>query len=253
MIEELSFLCVFFEFDYIRTLEMSSANNARNLRIEIKRKVEDISDNIIDLTDVKQARKFEQTVIDLREVAEEVHNVRELSLVTHGLKDLSKAVKAQAGSLSKLASKLDFETLARGLKNQFEGQSASSLDWEKYGSHMFSIYDSTCKVTTLRGPLLLEVKARRERQPRASQDASDPAKATVVTQEEDGDDEATSERVYNLLHALDEVPKPDGATFDLLSLLVNPKNPVKTIENLFDFAFIVKVSSASVVCAVFPC
>ncbi len=60
----------------------------------------------------------------------------------------------------------------------------------------------------------------------------------IVNNEEDGNDEATNARVATLLKHLEAY---DGQEFDLLKTLVDPINPVQSVENFFDYSYLHKV------------
>eukprot|EP01032_Pedospumella_encystans_P009503 gene9503-11179_t len=59
----------------------------------------------------------------------------------------------------------------------------------------------------------------------------------VENNEEDGNDEATNARVATLLKHLEAY---EGQEFDLLKTLVDPINPVQSVENFFDYSYLHK-------------
>jgi len=83
-------------------------------------------------------------------------------------------------------------------------------------------------------------------------------KAVELKNEEDDDDEATNERLQKLFNVMSDLsqqiesglsqqsqeqPQQQDCAIDFLRVLVDLTDDVQTVENLFDFAFLIKVIS----------
>jgi hypothetical protein len=156
-----------------------------------------------------------------------------------------------------------------------------SIDWTGLGNDVFKLLSSPVPLTTMVGPFQREEKQRKIGQKKKiSQNEDDskqflPEKPQEIIQngeENDDKNEATNQRVKRLLSCVrdftdDVYNKKDGKIrrktsqdeeghkdfdvmtanenevgFDLLKLLVDPTDDVQTIENFFDFSFLIKVS-----------
>jgi Nse4 C-terminal len=111
-------------------------------------------------------------------------------------------------------------------------------------------------VTTFLGPLRREVKQRKEQAPKKAKERLEETQADQIEQAEEDEDEATNERVGQLQKTILTLSNRDsssssssssqsttgdvGEPVDMIRLLVDPKDLVQTVENLFDFTFLIK-------------
>lgn len=210
--------------------------------------------------DYIQSHKDELADVDLDELRAAIENIetirkgvtntREQSMCAIIESAVAKLAKNQAQNISKYDSKLDFSQLARCVLNKHsKADQPNSLDWESFGFLALTLFDSPAELVTLRGPMLLEVKVRQVARRQSNQEDrnAELVKAEVLTNEDGAEDEATSHRINTMISALDDIQKkPESADgFDLLSLLVHPEFPIQTIENFFDFSFIIKQKQAA--------
>ncbi|RYG67131.1 hypothetical protein EON64_08150, partial [archaeon] len=170
------------------------------------------------------------------------------------MRDLSMVVKAQATSLQRLSSKLDFSFLRNALLSRFsqrplnnggggQGGTQGPFDWAALGSELSPLSLSPPLSCCLLGTLQQEAKVRKtsvRRKLEGEQDTEVVKPVSLVAQESELD-EATNERVATLLRVTAALSEEDGrGYFDVLQLLVDPVSPLQSVENLFDFAFLLK-------------
>lgn len=83
---------------------------------------------------------------------------------------------------------------------------------------------------------------------RANKGADKDVKVTTadqVTRDDDDaeneDVEATNKRQENMKSKFKQLTEENNPEIDIIQLLVDPLDPVQTVENFFDFSFLLKV------------
>lgn len=239
------------------------------IRENLKHTLENMEYLQNDLTDIKKS-KFQAMNESLNQTFESIHHPRELTLDAVGMKLLSHSLKSQAIKLSDFSKKHNFESLTTKLKDYFcfvdeKGQAhIDRIDWGTLGAEVSKMMLTTAPLNTMVGPFHKQEKVRK---PITKRKSNEEDKFTQVEKPKEiiqtGDDdknEATNERVKNLITIVraltDEIndqrnteSSPSNLSdndvgFDLLKLLVDPVDDVQTIENFFDFSFLIKVRTS---------
>jgi hypothetical protein len=199
----------------------------------------------------------------MNEIFEGIEYVREMTLDATALKAFSKALRAQAFQLNDLSKQYNFETFVERLHNKFIPETNEFIDWVMLGHEVEKIFNCPLvPFTTMNGPFLKEEKVRKQIVRRKADDEMDkhraPEKGKEIIQNDDDQAEATNARVQHLLQEVRNRSKPKSSSragsssqldygeaepFDLLELLVDPVDPIQTVENFFDFSFLIKVKS----------
>lgn len=172
------------------------------------------------------------------------------------MRDLSKVVKAQAAALQQFSSKLDFSFLREALLARFSQRSLNNdgsrgggrgpFDWAALGIALSPLSLAPPETCCLLGALEQQVKVRKTivRRKRGGEVEAEEVRPDSLGAQDNDLDEATNERVATLLRVTDSLSKGEegGETgcFDVLKLLVDPSSPLQSVENLFDFAFLLK-------------
>lgn len=216
------------------------------------------------------------------EIAESGDHVRELKLDAVITLELSKISLSYFETLVQSGNKCDINTLFRVLKGNYnvEGDdgnrrhsSSSSRDIDSQGGNflsyhllgqavMGSVFNTNHAIRTMFGPIKQEIKERvqKERKVTEKEDMKKVKTQNAIMQENDGEEDQNDSTAARVKHMIEHVQPilyeghdegsakkkaKDEATshqLDMLHTLVDPKDPVKTVENFFDFAFLLKVS-----------
>jgi hypothetical protein len=175
------------------------------------------------------------------EVIDGVERPRELYLGSVAVSSFSAATLGQWNSLGDKSTRFNWQDLANTVKTKFANGGAAGVNWEKLGGESRMLFNCVASFNTMVGPIHKEEKLRKLAVRRQREDIAAVKVATgevIENHEEDGNDEATNARVTRLYQHLDSYQGP----FDLLKVLVDPVNPVQSVENFFDFAYLHKVS-----------
>lgn len=174
------------------------------------------------------------------------------------LKEIAKAATSQVLNLDDMSRRYDFESWADAVKHKYENPEDHIFSWTSFGMDCGTLFLSAPKVCPLLGVLKNELKKRGPivRNPRAER----AVESKPEEQEEDGEiAEATNTRILTLweflqgehgrlsqlslsqsqeqgLSAQDIKP----STINILTALVDPNDNVQTIENFFDYSFLIK-------------
>ena len=226
--------------------ELINAENAvkrRRLRKNLKDAIEDIQELQPVLADINHADKFQEARGHLKVLFDNVENTRELKLDAVAVRELSFALKTQATKLNDLSRKYDFKSFAEAIVRLGRPDPSAPFNWEWLGGELASVINFCPEFTTMIGPLKKEVKVRKPLVKKVKEDGN---VQTVKPQEvenanESKNDEATNKRVKEIVKLCES---KKNETFDIFSLLVNPVDQVQTVENFFDFSFLIKVRLA---------
>lgn len=170
-----------------------------------------------------------------REQLNDVLNLREIAL----------ASTVQSERLCESNFGYEFDSFAIALRRRYveESNLSGTFDWAHLGSSVSALFCGAPVFTTLRGGLMKPVKVRAAIK-RAANDFSEIVKPIHVAHDsavkERGDKhvEATNERVNFLFNHFHQ--RSQESRVDLLGLLIDSEDPVQTVENFFDFGFLVK-------------
>jgi hypothetical protein len=168
------------------------------------------------------------------------------------LRELARASNVQADRLNESSFGYDFDAFATGLMARFYDRPdmAAAFHWEKLGRDAGALFCAAPTFQTLRGGLLQPVKRQAPRAPRAPREQASEVVVPMNVEHGTGkadsssgpiDKEATNERV-KVMHEYfnkNRANKKD-ALVNLVDILVDPSDPVQTIENFFDFGFLIK-------------
>ena len=146
----------------------------------------------------------------------------------------------QAYQLEELHNQFDFEHISDGIRYLGNSDESEDFSWVEVGRQLNCLFRAIPSMNIMLGCIDKEPKIRKQNVKKAKQ--SKESMATTVPSEiiqsqkdnENETNEATNERIHHLYTAIQE--KGD----DLLQLLINPKDNVQTIENFFDFSFLIK-------------
>ncbi len=253
--------------------EESSLADRRKLRQELRNTHEFVLDNREELSKlhselyVKVRRQNNETFKKL------THN-REQYLDALTLKELARAANAQTIKLDDMGRRFDFATLAGVCKDTYDGSANSNdnsdgFSWSNLGNHVGKLFRSLPDVNVMHGPLSKVFVARKiaQRRERSAQEDLEMVRPDEILtqshskssanggingdlsgeqqQDDDAEAEATNERINHLVNYLETSAsqlkaKNKSARMDLLSTIVDPQDCVQTVENFFDFAFLVK-------------
>lgn len=215
----------------------------RNNRKKFKEVCEDMTDNKQELKNARSGnfasllKGYEYVMNGLVDP-----NTRELIAGASCLRQLTGAVKDQAQSLCDVSARFSWQDLTTSITNRFGNGGANvGLNWEKLGSEARFLFNSTPSFTTMVGPIHKEERVRKIAVRRQRENTAGVVNVTsenVENDENDGNDEATNARVANLLKHLESYRTEE---FDLLKTLVDPMNPVQSVENFFDYSYLHKV------------
>lgn len=219
------------------------------VRSNLKHVIDLIQDDQPELNKIG-SKKFAEDLKKLDEIGKKAEYTRELQLDAMGLKHLSAAAKNQALRLNDLSRRYGFDALAEELKSyQYPGK--EMLDWAALGLATMALASFLPLHGTMLGAVDKSVKERKTgTRKRAVDDddhlidanASKPTEVTTQDQQPATDDSAALKRsALQLEHLKSIVSHDQQKTVDLIDLLVDHADPVQTVENFFDFSFLLKV------------
>lgn len=198
---------------------------------------------------ITKTGEFDAIRYENNELFNEVNRTREQLNDTITMCMLSNIMKKRASVMDNLSRILNFDNFASGLQGKYSDESGS-FSWGLLGGDVGSLTSPTPPLLTLLGPLERQEKIRAARNagPKKSEERLIEVRADEVTQggkdnNNNDVDEATNARFAALARYAEvkSAPGPDGniRTFNIESL-VDPIDPVQTVENLFDFSFLIK-------------
>ena len=199
-------------------------------------------DDIITKTGEFDAIRYENN-----ELFQGVNRTREQLNDTITMCMLSNIMKKRASVMDNLSRILNFDSFVTGLQGKYLDESGH-FSWDLLGGDIGSLASPTPPVLTLLGPLKRQEKVRaKNTMAKKKEEKLVAVRADEVTQGGKGNnddvDEATNARFIALARYAEakSAPGPDGniKTFNIESL-IDPVDPVQTVENLFDFSFLVK-------------
>jgi len=232
-----------------RTLEseLDSNEERRKVRSALKNEFENISKNKAELRDLKSDR-FQKDLRKLDAISTRAVHTREMQMDAFSLRELSLAAKAQATQISKYTNKYDFKWLSLEIQKLF-GLSGQTLDWAALGRNVLHTMNDTAPFSSILGSLSKESKKRKpiQRKEKVVEEENEenaPVAPSEVKQGQNGDEKDDNIAIQRSSHQqkkLEELTKRSkDKPVDLLQLLIDPRDPVQTIENFFDYSFLLK-------------
>lgn len=227
--------------------ELDSNETRRKVRSSLKVQLETISKNKSELRNLKSDR-FQRDLNKLDAISTRAIHTREMQMDAFSLRELSIAAKAQATQINKFQNKYDFKSLFLEIQKLF-GHAGQTLDWTALGRSVLYTMNDTSSFSSILGSLSKESKKRkpiqrREKVVEEENEENAPVAPSEVKQGQTGDDKDDNVAIQRSSHQyakLQELTKKSkNEEFDLLRLLVDPSDPVQTIENFFDYSFLLK-------------
>lgn len=182
-----------------------------------------------------------------------------LGIDSSTLKNLAVAVTKQTHRLGDDSSSFNFGALANHLQEEYSTLVSAAdgprgqhqFDWLKFGMAIGNVFNLFPKCNTMLGRLDIEIKHRKKSEStRKSKEIlvaenleEIENKKTKSGDGESDDAEATNGRAAKLMQTLSmkcSTSSSSSNSTSMLDLLVDDEDPVQTIENLFDFSFMVK-------------
>jgi hypothetical protein len=196
-----------------------------------------------------ESHDFSQNINILNELASKAEHPRELQIDAIALKHLSTAAKTQAIRLNDMSRRYSFDTIAQQLAH-FHHPGRQTLDWTALGMTIMTIVSFIPPHDTMLGAIDKTIKERRQGvRKRAMNNENDDlidgnlaSKPTEQTQQDTtvADDSAALKRSAVQLDFIRKMMDKDKNEIDLIDLLVDPSDSVQTIENFFDYSFLLK-------------
>ena len=179
------------------------------------------------------------------------------------LSHLALAVKKQAHKLGDTSSSYNFATFAHHLRNRYSLDSAEDsrfisvqnyqpFDWSKLGIDIGHLFISPPQLSTMMGTLDVEIKQKKkgERTKKSKEDLVAENLEEIENKKnnsaENDEEEATNGRSAKLVRTIEKKCSSSSSSSSvptntpMLDLLVDIDDPVQTVENFFDFSFLVK-------------
>lgn len=213
----------------------------RQLRKEQRQLLEVLNENRDEMADIGSSK-----LNDFREKNNELFKktkfTREQLNDAQNLKQIAKATSQQSMSLEDMSRRYCFDDWAISIKSTYENKEDHRFSWNMFGQDVGTLFLRVPRLSPMLGPITNEIKHRMIHRKKIAKTDLSVVRPEEQEQEEGEQVEATNERIgtlYNLLHekgGVGDNVKP----VDLLTTLVDRKDPVQTIENFFDFSFLIK-------------
>lgn len=222
---------------------MEEKEAARNNRRRLKEVHEDMVDNKQQMKNVHSS-KFHSMLKKYNDIGKTMLNANTRELISDAgcLTQLTGALKGQAQTLCDVSARFNWQDLSASISNRFANEGVDNgLNWDKLGCEARLVFNCAPSFTTMVGPIHKEERIRKIAVRRQRENTAGVVNATsevIENNEEDGNDEATNARVGKMFEYLDSF---GGGEFDLLRTLVDPENPVQSVENFFDYSYLHKV------------
>jgi hypothetical protein len=160
-----------------------------------------------------------------------------------------------AANLEDNSRRYDFNSFSSALTDKFKDRQSGLFDWTKCGIDCGALFLSAPPMTIMLGPISKPEKLRKIAEKKGPRQTHEEVKPEELIQTAEEDDEATNERIQTQSRHIqslcfpefkpkkkNEIPPTNVLCqpFDLLYNLLDPLDAVQTVENLFDFAFLIK-------------
>lgn len=228
--------------------ELEAVSKRRKIRQQQRQLKEDMDSVKDQLTNVK-SDKFTTCSSVLNNIFTTVDHPREQQYDALAFKELSFAVKAQSANMADLSHRFDFAAFAAKVQGKYSRD--GNFNWTDFGLDCGHIVTGVPVFETMLGPMKKEIKVRKVavRKERERNTALNE-RPEEVEQDANESNEETNSRLKSLHKMIMQEENDQVEPFDLLKLLIDPEDNVQTIENFFDFSFLVKVmlQSQSYIC-----
>lgn len=190
---------------------------------------------------------FKTLLAETTEIAQSVTRVREAGLEGQCLVALATHAAQQAERLNS-TTEFDVDAFISRLSRDFTKDDAGEVfDWAKFGDATNVCFQDCCpELDCLWGPLEAPRKEKQvKKRKKAEEEEIEPeAKVQDVGSSQMKDPDRNVQRMKKLKHILQEETekKPNGV--DFFETLLNPNSFTQTVENIFDFAFLLRDGSA---------
>lgn len=127
-----------------------------------------------------------------------------------------------------------------------EGARNANFNWKVFGMSVGECMRTTPRVSFMLGAVEKEVKERKKAEKTARKGVKDTeAKMETPDEIKAGDEveqtkDATQLRIEAMEKAIRKLPLKNGGTADIIRFLVNPNSFTQTVENFFDFSFLIR-------------
>jgi hypothetical protein len=219
----------------------------RKIREKQKSLYDDIHTAKVNLSSV-ESKSFQDFRGKLNDIFVEVDHPREQQSDAVSFKVLSMSAKQQSSNMLDSSFQFNFQSLATKVSEKFSHKGVFS--WTNFGKSVQHLDQSRVpEFSCMLGPMNKGEKLRKQMTKKNKEDMNDIVTEIPeeIFQEDQDGDEATNERLkvlYDLFATKITNTAKGGKeypVFDMLRLLVDPSDRVQTIENFFDFSFLIKV------------
>mmetsp|Transcript_3084 Transcript_3084/g.4803 ORF Transcript_3084/g.4803 Transcript_3084/m.4803 type:complete len:560 (-) Transcript_3084:129-1808(-) len=256
--------------EYIEELARENPTMDAATRSRIRNVDELIDNNEQKLNDI-HCDKFDIVMSQIKMAGQSASRPRELQMQCGIQNRIVGHVKNQAFALGDVSNNFQWSALSTRLGELYR-RGDGGLDWTRLGQEARMVFTCVPSFNVILGPIYQDEKIRRTAQRRKREDLSgvEEQRGKVVTNngeddDEEAKDEATNNRIDRMTEYFESLPKYVDSLgraqgFDLLRVLVDPTNPVQTVENFFDYshlhlrkrvAHIVDDSTGSIICKYF--
>lgn len=175
-----------------------------------------------------------------------VSRTREAHLDMQNVKRLAEAIAKKVDGLNAGIVQFDTATFVSALRGVVQDADGVA-DWAALGSAAQRLNLGVPRLTFVNGALEKEAKTRKQRQAQRRRESVGPAVASrqLKLSAEDQQEESTAVRISALAETMRSREAAEGER-GFLELVVNPESFTQTVENIFDYAFLVKDGKASV-------
>ena len=226
------------------------AAGRRGLRKKLRQDAETIKsqrDNM--LADRNGA--FAKTLEKVEETGKEVTKPRENVLDAENFEACAKILQLRTADLnSSDCTKPEVELVIRGLRQKFTQNAA--FDWCAMGAASAVFFRRVPTMSLLRGPLSVQAKAPKTRAARQARQVRKPATVLAASDAApaagDTSTKETTMRIDALETAMFEATggEDDAHPIEANKLLTQPASFAQTVENFFDFAFLLRWGKAGI-------
>lgn len=159
------------------------------------------------------------------------------------LEVLSEIAVDRARLLTDNAFKFSWEKLKVSMTTggKFMRDDQRGVDWVKLGREIGTVYDPVPQFSTLLGPLEKARKQRKASSRAKKNDDDNGPLATAVVISTGAESENLDTTSMRLKTMIEHISSFQGEEFNLLKTLFDPKDSLQSVENIFDFAFLLKV------------
>eukprot|EP00616_Rhizochromulina_sp_CCMP1243_P018737 CAMPEP_0118980178 /NCGR_PEP_ID=MMETSP1173-20130426/27715_1 /TAXON_ID=1034831 /ORGANISM="Rhizochromulina marina cf, Strain CCMP1243" /LENGTH=322 /DNA_ID=CAMNT_0006930503 /DNA_START=1 /DNA_END=969 /DNA_ORIENTATION=+ len=229
-------------------MEGQSVEQRRKLRKaqrDLREKILDAADDIGDA----DSEAFQDFRLKNNQLEEKAMYMRESVLDLQNFKTITTASTQQAQALAMINQKVSVDRLIESLRSKGVDDEGA-FQWASLGASVSKFFATVPGIEFMQGPLGRPEPLRKTRAQAKGAGESDEeeeaeaVKVETIANRKDDEIECTQKRISHLSSKLvkDSAETPD---LDFFQYLVDPQSFTQTVENIFDFSFLVKKGSAS--------